>query len=79
MLEITVRDALPADVPFLRDPLTKLNDEMETLSGAAGFRAGLGNPGATRPVAITPSGRRSRNQATILIRAWSTAEILMIA
>jgi GNAT superfamily N-acetyltransferase len=39
MVEITVRDALPADVPFLRDALAKLNDEMETLSGAAGFRA----------------------------------------
>lgn len=39
MMEITVRDALPADVPFLRDALAKLNDEMETLSGAAGFRA----------------------------------------
>jgi hypothetical protein len=79
MVEITVPDARPADVPFLREALAKLNDEMETLSGAAGFRAGLDNPGATRPVAITPSGRRSRNQATILIRAWSTAEILMIA
>ncbi|WP_287338887.1 GNAT family N-acetyltransferase [Mesorhizobium sp.] len=39
MMEIRVRDALPADVPFLRDALAKLNDEMETLSGAAGFRA----------------------------------------
>jgi len=39
MMEIAVRDALPADVPFLRDALAKLNDEMETLSGAAGFRA----------------------------------------
>jgi ribosomal protein S18 acetylase RimI-like enzyme len=39
MVEITVRDALPADVPFLRDALAKLNDEMETLSGVAGFRA----------------------------------------
>jgi hypothetical protein len=39
MVETTIRDALPADVPFLRDALAKLNDEMEALSGAAGFRA----------------------------------------
>lgn len=39
MDEITVRDAVAADVPFLRDALAKLNDEMEALSGAVGFRS----------------------------------------
>ncbi len=39
MDEIVVRDAVAADVPFLRDALARLNDEMQTLSGAAGFCA----------------------------------------
>lgn len=39
MAETTVRDAVPADVPFLREALGKLNDEMEQLSDAGGFRA----------------------------------------
>lgn len=42
--DIAVRDATAADVPFLRNALAKLNDEMEALSGAAGFRA-EGMPG----------------------------------
>lgn len=39
MHEIVVRDAVAADVPFLRAALAKLNDEMQTLSSSAGFRA----------------------------------------
>ena len=54
MVEITVRDASPADVPFLRDALAKLNDEMETLCGATGFGA-EGFPGLNSRV---PSARQ---------------------